>query len=364
MNTLADPLQQLDRTFVRWRGRRLVYFGGCDYFRMASDPAVVQAVHEGLNRCGLNTAASRRTTGNHAIYGRLEKALARFFQVEAAVLLSSGYFTNLAVAQALAGEVTHVLADERTHLSPLDAARLLGCPLRFYPHRQASRAAALARRLGASARILLMTDGLFSHSGQVAPVDVLLRELPRNVTLLVDDAHGAGTLGKTGGGTLEHLGVRSPRVIRTITLSKSFGVYGGAVLGTRRLAGRLITRSRVFTGNTPLPLPLAHGALAALEVLRQDPARRRRLVCNTGYVKAALAEAGLELPEGPGPIIPVHPRGGPAAARLRRRLLAAGIHPPFIRYPGNETGYFRFVLSSEHTPAQLDTLVGVLRDGA
>jgi len=361
VKTLADHLQQADRTYVWWRGRRLTYFGGCDYFRMSSHPAVLEAVRTGLDRFGLNAAASRKTTGNHAIYQELEKALADFFKVESAVLFSTGYFTNLGVVQSFEGDYTHVLADERAHLSLLDGARLLRCPIQFFPHRSASRAAAAARRWGRSARILLMTDGLYSHTSEVAPLNELLRCLPKNVTLLVDDAHGAGTLGPTGGGTLEFLGVRSPRIIRTITLSKAVGAYGGAVLGTRKICQQILARSHIFTGNTPLPFPLAHAALAALDVHRRDAGPRLRLAFNIRYVKSALIEGGLPVPDGPGPTVPILPRNAAHAASLRRRLLAADIHPPFIHYPGNDSGYFRFALSSEHSRAQLDALIAVLR---
>jgi 7-keto-8-aminopelargonate synthetase-like enzyme len=353
---LPPPLQQTGRTEVFWQGRRLAYFAGCDYFRLSSHPAVRRAMQDGLRRFGLNAAASRRTTGNHRLYAKLERALARLAGAEAAVLLSNGYLTNLAAVQALDGEFTHVLADERAHLSLRDAARWSGRPVRFFPHRDAARAARMARQLSRGARVLVLTDGLFAHSGQVAPVDQLLRLLPRTARLLVDDCHGLGTLGRTGGGTLEHLGVQSPRILRTMTLSKALGVYGGAVLGPAAFCEKVLRCSAVFTGNTPLPFPLAAAALAAVQVLRRNPSLRRRLAAHTARVRHSLARNGITLPEGPGPILPIHPATPRQARRLRQRLLAAGIHPPFIRYAGHPDGYFRIVLSSEHSARQLDAL--------
>jgi len=358
---LAEPLQQIDRTFVLHRGRKLSYFAGCDYFRLSSHPEVLRALREGLEHFGLNVSASRKTTGNHALYGQLEQKLAEFFDVEAAVLVSNGYMTNLAVAQALAGEFAHALIDERSHGSLLDAVRLLDCPVLSFKHRDPASAASAARQAGRKTKLVLLTDGLFSHSGEVAPLDQYLRLLPASATLLVDDAHGAGTLGKTGRGTTEFLGIPDRRVVRTITLSKAFGIYGGAVLGSHAVRKKIVARSRLFVGNTPLPLPLAAAALASLEVVRRDPRLRRRLVFNTSYVKVALREAGLPVNNGPGPIIPFIPRNDHEAARLKKKLLAAGIHPPFINYLGGPTdGYFRFAISSEHTPEQLDALVRVL----
>ena len=362
VNPVPETLQQVDRTYVIHRGRKLVYFGGCDYFRLASHPDVLASVKAGLDRFGLNVAASRRTTGNHALYERLEAALAGFFRAPTATLVSNGYVTNLVAAQALAGEFTHALIDERAHGALVDAAHLLGCPVLPFRHRDATDAARLAGTFGRRAKLLLLTDGLFSQSGQVAPLDEYLRRLPKSVRFLVDDAHGAGTVGRHGRGTMEFLGVPGGRFIQTITLSKAFGVYGGAVLGSRRLRNSILTRSRLFTGNTPLPLPLASAALTALEVVRNDPKLRRRLVFNAGYVKAALREAGFELPDGPGPIVPIVLPDARAEGTLRRRLLARDIHPPFVQYPGGPApGYFRFVISIEHTAAQLDALVGALK---
>jgi 7-keto-8-aminopelargonate synthetase-like enzyme len=358
---LAEPLQQIDRTYVLHRGRRLSYFGGCDYFRLASHPQVLRALREGLDRFGLNVAASRKTTGHHELYGQLEQKLAEFFGVEAALLISNGYTANLAVAQALAGEFTHALIDERSHGSLLDAAKWLDCPARPFRHRDPGSVARAVRQAGPDAKLILLTDGLFSHSGEVAPLDEYLQLLPPGATLLVDDAHGAGTLGRTGRGTAEFLGVSDRRLVRAVTLSKAFGVYGGAVIGSRAVRRKIIRRSHLFVGNTPLPLPLAAAALVALDLLRRDPRLRSRLVFNACYVKAALREAGFSINDGPGPIIPFIPRDDREAGRLKRQLLTAGIHPPFIHYPGApKNGCFRFALSSEHTPEQLYALVQVL----
>src|SRR5262245_42323385 len=132
--TEPEPLQQINRTYVRFRNRKLSYFSGCDYFRMASDPRVMAAVRAGLQRFGLNVAASRLTTGNHALYARLERALSRFFDAESALLTGGGYITNLIVCQTLAGRFSHALIDERAHPSLADAARFLDCPVLKFRH--------------------------------------------------------------------------------------------------------------------------------------------------------------------------------------------------------------------------------------
>jgi 7-keto-8-aminopelargonate synthetase-like enzyme len=314
-----------------------------------------------LRSYGLNVAASRLTTGNHRLYELLEKKLAKFFRVECALLASNGYLPNLMVAQALAGEFSHALIDERAHGSLVDAAQFLDCPIVKFKHRDADDLARHVQRLGKHSCLLVLTDGMFSHDGSIAPLHAYLDALPANAVLLVDDAHGAGVLGKHGRGTMEHLGIATKRIIQTITLSKAFGVYGGAVLGMTALRKKIIVRSRVAVGNTPLPLPLASAALKSLEILKTDRKLRQRLTDNTQYVKSALRQAGIAVEETPSPIVAIIPRRAADVTRLKQQLLAHKIFPSFIRYPGGpKNGYFRFTISSEHSRTQLDDLVNAL----
>ena len=358
----SPTLQQVNRTYIRQRGRTLTYFGGCDYFRLASHPAVLAAVKDGLRRYGLNVAASRRTTGNHPLYPELEKQLARFFGAEAALLTNSGYVTNLVVAQGLAGQFSHALLDARAHVALQDAAQFLNCPVLKFEHRDAADLSRTLQRCGPGVRPIVLTDGMFSHDGSVAPLAAYLKLLPADGLLLVDDAHGAGTIGRTSRGTVELAGVSRARVVQTITLSKAFGVYGGAVLGSRALRARLAATSHAFIGSTPLPLPLAHAAGASLRVLRTDRGLRQRLEQNARFVKNALRAAGLVVSDTPGPIVAIHFADVKQNSRISRALLAAKILPPLIQYPGGPAhGYFRFVIASEHTPRQLNNLVQAVK---
>ena len=358
--TKLEPLQQLARNHVRFRGRKLLYFSGCDYFRLASHPAVLQAAVDGLKKFGLNVAASRVTTGHHEIYETLERQLAKFFAAEDALLVASGYLTSAIVAQALAGNFSHALADERAHPALLDAAFQLNCPILKFKHRDAEDFARAAARCGKNARLILLTDGMFSHDGSVAPLKKYLKLLPRDGLILLDDAHGAGVLGKNGRGTPEFENVSRRRIIQCVTLSKAFGVYGGAILGTRELREKIFARSRAFIGSTPPPLPLANAALQAVKILGAQKSFRKRLNRNAEFVKAALRKSGVKFPETPGPIVRLEIENKSSIEKLKRELLAAGIYPPFLKYHGAADGYFRFVISSEHTRAQLNKLLAVL----
>src|SRR5579871_5658551 len=196
---VAPVLQQVDRTYVRFQNRKLIYFAGCDYFRLASHPEVLKAAAAGVKKFGLNVAASRLTTGNHQLYEELEASLAKFFGSETATLASNGYAPNLMVAQALAGKFSHALIDERAHGCLVDAAQLLDCPVIKFKHRSPDDVARIATRLG-DAQLILLTDGVFSQDGGIAPLKEYLAALPRSATILVDDAHGAGVLGESGRG--------------------------------------------------------------------------------------------------------------------------------------------------------------------
>jgi 7-keto-8-aminopelargonate synthetase-like enzyme len=343
--TLPEPLQQIDRTWVQWRGQTLAYFGGCDYFRMASHPEVLAAARDAIDQYGLNVAASRWTTGNHILYNQLETAIADFFE-KPALLVSNGYLTNTAVIQGLKSRITHLLIDERSHSSLSDAAKACANVIQF-KHRDPQD---LARKIPANARALIMTDGVFSQNGTLAPLREYKDVMPKDAFLLVDDSHGAAVIGANGRGVPEFFGVKSDRLIQTITLSKAIGAYGGAVLATAEICQAIADNCPLISGATPFPLPCAAAALVSLRLLK-NPEPRVRLQENTSRVRANLDF----------PIVSVTPKNKTACDHLRAALLARGIFPSHIRYQhGPPEGYFRFAISSQHSRAQLDALAAGL----
>jgi 8-amino-7-oxononanoate synthase len=355
------PIELVDRTHVRWRGRKMLFFGGCDYLGLAWHPAVRRALSEGVQRGVLNVAASRLTTGNDPLYGELERELARFFGMETALLVSTGYATNLVVAQALSGRFTHALLDERAHVSLADAALWLGCPVWKFRHRNVRDFARVLGRCGRRARPVVLTDGMFAHDGGVAPLRAYQEMLPAGGWLLVDDAHGAGVVGEGGRGSVAASGLRGERVILCVTLSKAFGAYGGAVLGPAWVRRAILDNSHLFAGSTPLPLPWVRAGLAALRLVRSDPGLHQRLRGNVAWLRQSLRISGFCPPETPGPIVPLVFRDPRRTAALERALARNNIHPSLIRYPGAPAdGYFRFVISAVHTRAQLQRLARVL----
>ncbi|MBX3743841.1 MAG: aminotransferase class I/II-fold pyridoxal phosphate-dependent enzyme [Verrucomicrobiae bacterium] len=344
-------------TWVEEGGRRLSYFGGSDYLKMSWHARVRAAGAAAVETMGLSAGASRMTTGNLEVYKELEEALRAFLGIrERVVLTSSGYVAPWVAVQALAGSHDRVLLDARAHGCLVDAARWTGLPIGRFPHRDADGLrGALAE--GAGARVLVMTDGLFSQSGEVAPLGAYLEVLPRGATLLVDDAHGVGVLGRRGRGTIEWTGVPAGRVVLTGTLSKALGCYGGWVAGGAGFRRRVLERSALYTGNTPMPPVCAAAALESLWVLAEEGGvRRERLATNMDRMRGVVSGAG----DGPGPMFSLAPTGG-GGAELGRRLRAAGILPPRMRYPnGPAPEYFRFAISSEHSAGQMANLREVL----
>ncbi len=358
--TEPEPLEFIGTNTVRFRRRTLLYFSGCDFFRLARDPRLALAAQKSLEKSGLNVAASRFTTGNHEIYTRLENELAHFFAAESALLLPDGYLAPLAAATALAGEFSHALIDESAHGALVDAARMLACPVKKFRHRHIIDLKKVLWKCGKNARPIILTDGVFSYDGSVAPLRDYLKILSRRGMILVDDAYGAGVLGATGKGTLEFENVSRRRVLHCATLSKAFGVYGGVVLSSHAMREKIIERSRAFVGTTPLPPPLAGAAIAAVKILRSEPQRRKRLFQNVALVRKQLRAAGWEISESPGPIVRLPVLLAALELELKKRLLVAGIYPPYLRYGNMPHGTFRFIVSSEHTAAHLEKLCAVL----
>jgi 7-keto-8-aminopelargonate synthetase-like enzyme len=240
---------------------------------------------------------------------------------------------------------------------------MLLCRVKEFPHRDVASLARMVAKLRTGARPILFTDGMFSHDGSVAPLSEYLKILPPAGMILVDDAHGAGVLGARGRGTLEQTGVDRSRIIQCATLSKAFGVYGGVVLGTRTLRKTIVARSRLFAGSTPLPPPLAGAALEALKILKREPMLREKMFRNVAFLRAHLRKSGWEIAETPGPIVRLPFLNSTSTNDLKKRLLAAGIYPPFVKYgKASAAGFFRFVISSEHTQSQLETVARVLAD--
>ena len=356
---LGPALTFVGRTGVLFEGRELTFFGGNDYHRLSRHPEVIQALIDGAQRYGLNAAGSRVTTANHPIYLQLEAKLAEFFGTEAATLLSAGYMSNAALLQTVAEEFTILFLDEKAHPSLREAAIQSGLRTitigHFDPEDLAARC---AETLQATDRPLLLTDGVTPNTGDLAPLATYLEMLrPWNGRVHVDDCHGMGVLGTTGKGSWEAAGIPQECAYQAGTLSKALGSFGGIVVGSGALIESLRTRSMGFVGSTPMPLPVASAALRALELLTANPEMISQLSERALTFKAFLRSLGFRAAAGASPILSVTFFDEARNHTLRQHLIANGIYPSFINYPGCPPGgHFRFTLSGAHTEDQLHAL--------
>jgi len=340
-------------------GRELVDFSSNDYLGLARHPALAAAMAKCAARTGAGSGASHLITGHGAEHDRLEEELAAFTRRERALLFSSGYMANLAVMTALAGRSERVLLDRLCHASLIDGARLSGATLVRYAHTDALEA---ARLLDADAAhtALLVTDGVFSMDGDLAPLPQLARCVRRrDLWLIVDDAHGLGVVGADGGGVLEHFGLGSDAVpVLVGTLGKAFGSFGAFVAGSAELIEFLIQKARTYVYTTALPQPVAAATRAALALVRTEIWRRERLRTLVGRFRMAAHALGVPLANSTTPIQPVLLGSAAVALAAQRELACAGYWVVAIRPPSVPAGSarLRVTLSAAHTEAEIDGL--------
>lgn len=357
---MAPPVTSSTSTTVEIDGRALLSFGGCDYLGLAHHPAVLAAAREAMSLYGLSTTASRVTTGNTAAHNRLEQDIARLLDQPAAVIVPEGYTANLALAQALSRRVRVALIDERAHRSLPDAALAGGLRIIRYDHLDPASAAHRLEQI--SEPVAILTDGVFTADGSIAPVRELLAALrtPEDI-LVVDDCHGVAVLAE-GRGTCALLGVADPRLILTTTLAKGIGCYGGAVAGTATIIDEVRRHATAFICTTPIPPAIAAAASAAIRIIQTDRPRHAALAANAAALRAAVRSLGIDLGDPPTPIVAFSMPDESAMESLHAGLLEVGILAPLIRYPGGPSPrYFRLTVTAEHTPDHIDRLRDAMR---
>ncbi|MCC7519267.1 MAG: 8-amino-7-oxononanoate synthase [Verrucomicrobiae bacterium] len=336
---------------LRIGGREVLNFASNDYLGLAFHPRTLAAAREAAPS---GASASRLLGGNHPAYAELEGALARFKRTEAALVFSSGYSAAIGTIPALVGRGDSIVMDKLCHACLVDAARLSGATMRVFPHNNVARCGELLAACAAKGgRTLLLTESVFSMDGDLAPLDRLAELKHRyGAWFMVDEAHATGVLGATGRGGAEHFGVEDDVDVAMGTLSKALGSVGGFVAGAHELRDYLVNRARSLIFSTGLPPAVCRAATAALRVLEEDPAPRRRLRETLARVSTALGR------EASAPIVTVAVGDERKAVALAEELLARGGWTPAVRYPAVSRGKarLRISLSASHTDADLDWL--------
>ncbi|WP_439860000.1 8-amino-7-oxononanoate synthase [Pseudomonas sp. MBLB4136] len=349
---------------VRVDGRELLAFCSNDYLGLANHPQVIEAWQAGARRWGVGGGASHLVIGHSTPHHELEEALAEFCGRPRALLFSTGYMANLGAVTALLGQGDTVLEDRLNHASLLDAGLLSGARFSRYLHNDA---ASLATRLDkAAGNTLVVSDGVFSMDGDLADLPAICAEARRKgAWVMVDDAHGFGPLGASGGGIVEHFGLGAEDVqVLVGTLGKAFGTAGAFVAGSEELIETLVQFARPYIYTTSQPPALACATLKSLELLRSEHWRREHLDLLVARFRAGAAAIGLQLMDSATPIQPILVGDSARALRLSQMLRERGLLVTAIRPPTVPAGSarLRVTLSAAHSVEQLDLLLEALAE--
>jgi 8-amino-7-oxononanoate synthase len=336
-------------------GRPVLLLCSNNYLGLADHPRVREAAAEAAMRYGAGAGASRLVSGNMRIHRRLEERLADFKGYETSLLFGSGYLANMGVVQALAKPGEVVFSDALNHASIVDGCRLAGAETFVYDHGDVDHLA-WGLREAEGRGSLIVTDGVFSMDGDVAPLTEIV-ELARrfDARVMVDDAHGTGTIGPDGRGSVAAAGLEDEVDVLVGTLGKSLGSYGAYVCCDRPMAKYLVNSARTLIFSTALGPPQVAAAMAALELLREEPRRVERLQRNSRILRDALADEGLPTGAGETPIVPVIVGDADAAVSASERALERGVFAQAIRPPTVPDGSSRMRLTvmASHTKAEL-----------
>jgi glycine C-acetyltransferase len=345
-------------------GREVLLFAGSNYLDLAHHPEVVEAAATAARDYGCAAGGSRLINGNLEIHEALESELADFLGTEAALVFSSGYMANLGVIPALADRGDLVISDALSHASIIDGCRLSRAEVRVFPHADLDCLERLLREAASTRReVLVVVDGVYSMDGDVAPLAELVPLAKRwGATVLVDDAHGTGTLGNTGRGSSQCCGVASEVDVVLGTLGKSLGSFGAFVAGSHELRELLVNTARSFIFSCALAPPQVAAARAALAVMRREPWRRARLAQNAERLRNGLAQRGISTAPSTTQILPVIVGDNDATMKLCGRLLESGVYAQGIRHPSVPEGTARLRITpmATHLDSEIDHLVDLL----
>jgi 8-amino-7-oxononanoate synthase len=358
------PLESATGATIQYGGREVILLSSNDYLGLSNHPEVVRAAITATERYGVGSGGSRLVSGTLPPHTHLETTLARFKGTEAALLFGAGYIANLGIIPTLIGSGGLILADRLCHASVIDACRLSQADFRVFHHGDCHHVESLLRRRTMDRPTLIITEGVFSMDGDLAPLPDLVSLAERyGATVYVDDAHGTGIMGATGRGTVEHFGLERRIPFHMGTLSKALGSHGAFLVGPNDLVQYMINVTRPFIFATALPPAVAAASSAALTIIDQEPERRARLWSNRKRFLDGLKHLGCRLTPTDSPILPVLIGDPVAASTFAERLLALGVYATAIRPPTvpDGTSRIRFTVTSEHTTDQIDEALNALR---
>jgi glycine C-acetyltransferase len=350
---------------ARFDGRDVINLASNNYLGLTTHPKLRQAAIEATRRYGVGSGAVRTISGTMRLHIELEERIAAFKNVEACVVFQSGFAANAGTVSAILGPEDHIVSDELNHASIIDGCRLSRAKIHVFPHKDVTAAGNILAGLEAApGRKLLITDGVFSMDGDIAPLPGLVDAAEKHgAIMMVDDAHASGVLGRNGRGTVDRFNLHGRVHIQVGTLSKAIGVLGGYVCGSRDLIEFLYHRARPFLFSTSHPPAVAAACMAAFDVLEQEPERIERLWDNARYLKAGLVSAGFDTGMSETPITPVMVGEAALAYQLSRELFQEGVLATGIGFPTVAKGKARVrtIVAATHTREDLDRALEAFR---
>jgi glycine C-acetyltransferase len=342
---------------ARFDGRDVINLASNNYLGLANHPRLNDAASTAARDLGAGSGAVRTIAGTMTMHEELERRFADFKHADAALMFQSGFVSNAGTVAAILGKEDVIVSDQLNHASIIDGARLSRAEIKVFPHKDVGAAdASLAETARPGRRQLLITDGVFSMDGDIAPLPELVEIAERRgAIMMIDDAHASGVLGTGGAGTVDHFGLLGRVDIQVGTLSKAIGVLGGFIAGPRHLIEWLQNRGRPFLFSTSAPPAVVAACLAALDVIRDEPDRLARLWSNTELFKAGLHDLGFDTGESQTPITPVITGDEERTQAFARRLFEEGVFCPAIVFPtvGRGRARVRTIVTADHTAEDL-----------
>jgi len=359
MSSAQGPVVSVDE-------RRVISLSSNDYLGLTHHPRLREAALAAVHDFGAGSGAVRTIAGTMALHEQLEADLAAFKDAEAVLTFQSGFSANTGVIPTITGEQDLIVSDELNHASIIDGMRLSKAPRKVFPHADVGALRAVLEEatehgrpggVGPYRLILVVTDGVFSMDGDIAPLPGIVEAAEAfGAAVMVDDAHASGVLGRNGRGSVDHFGLHGRVAIQVGTLSKAVGVLGGYVAGSRDLRDVLIQRSRPFLFSTSHPPAVAAACIAAIKVMEDEPELFERLWANTRRFKAELGRLGFDIGHSETPITPVILGTSQTTIRFSQRLFEEGVFATSVVYPtvGIDRARIRTIVTAAHTDELLD----------
>jgi predicted pyridoxal phosphate-dependent acyltransferase len=347
---------------VMVNGKSMLLMCSNTYLGLAEHPALREAACAAMERYGFGSGASRLVSGTSGLHEELERKIAEFKDTEAAILFNSGYAANTGIIPVVASAGDAILSDSLNHASIIDGCKLSKAAVHVYRHKDADHVESLLKKSMNARRRLIVTDGVFSMDGDIAPLPELVSLAEKyDALIMVDDAHATGVLGGRGRGTVEHFGLEGRVNIQMGTLGKALGSFGAYAAGTRDVIDYLVNTSRSFIYSTSLPPAVCAASLAALDIVRTDPILRNRLWNNRDRFVKGLESRGIDIAGSETPIVPVLIGDNGKTLKAADRIFELGLYATAIRTPTVPAGKARIrtTVMATHTEEDIDQAIEI-----